>query len=75
MATRRSAALPESRVRTLNLMIRLSERERAMLNAVAEHEQLNASETVRMLVRRAHDQQEAAGAKPKPKRSTAKEKA
>lgn len=67
---RRAATLPENRTRTRNLVVRLSDRERAMLDAVAEHEQMSASETFRWLVRRAYEQQGAtAGAKaPKGKR-------
>lgn len=60
---RRPAPLPEQRTRTENLVVRLSERERAMLDAVAEHEQMSASETFRWLVRRAYEAQEAASAK------------
>jgi len=61
--------LPEQRTRTENLVVRLSERERAMLDAVAAYEQLTASEAFRWLVRRAYEQQEAAGAKA-PRRAT-----
>lgn len=36
-------------------MVRLSEREREMLDAVAVREQMNASEVVRWLVRREYE--------------------
>jgi hypothetical protein len=41
----------ENRARTRNLVIRLSDREREMLDIVAEREQMNASEVIRLLVR------------------------
>lgn len=49
MASRKHHVL---RTRTKNLMVRLSDREREMLDAVATREQMSASEVVRWLVRR-----------------------
>lgn len=45
-----------TRTRNLNLVIRLNDREREMLHAVAAREQMSASETIRWLVRRAYEQ-------------------
>lgn len=46
------------RTRTRNLAIRLNERERGMLTAVADREQMTASEVVRWLVRREYERHE-----------------
>jgi hypothetical protein len=45
----------ENRTRTRNMVIRLSDKEREMLEDVAVHEELSASETIRWLVRREHE--------------------
>jgi hypothetical protein len=45
----------ENRTRTRNMVIRLSDRERDMLDAVATHEEMSASEVIRWLVRREHE--------------------
>jgi hypothetical protein len=56
MESRRSRKAVENRSRTLNFVIRLNDREREMLDVVADREQLSASETVRWLIRRAFEQ-------------------
>lgn len=48
-------AKPENRTRTRNLVVRMSDEERAMLDVIAERLDLpNASEVFRFLVRREH---------------------
>jgi hypothetical protein len=44
-----------ARTRSVNLIVRLSEHERDMLDVVATREKLNVSETVRWLVRREYE--------------------
>ena len=52
-----------NRARTHSLLIRLSDLERAQLDAVAAREQMNVSEYVRWIVRREHDRAEQAAPK------------
>ena len=59
-------AIPPQRTRQRNLVIRLNDLEREMLDRVAEREGMSASETVRYLVRRADE--ELAAKKPTRKR-------
>ena len=57
-------AKPENRTRTRNLVIRMSDEERAMLDALAKHlGQPSASEVFRFLVRREHAKHTKKGSK------------
>ena len=56
----RMEKLDPTRTRQRNLVIRLNDRERDMLDVVATREAMSASETVRWLVRREYDRGEQA---------------